>query len=54
MLPKPRLRLKHHVWSCVSVDPSRGLLGFYAGYGYTQREAYEDWRRRITMSRPRD
>jgi len=53
-LPKPRLSLKHQVWSCVSVDTSRGLLGFYAGYGYTQREAYEDWRRRITMGKPRD
>ena len=34
---KPRIRLKDHIWSCVSFAPWR------AGYGYSPVEAFRDW-----------
>ena len=42
---KPRLRVKHGVWGCVSFR--LGFFGFretVIGYGYTFEEAYEDWK----------
>lgn len=40
---KPRMRLKFGVWSCASGETFKD---FCIGYGYTAREAYEDWRQR--------
>lgn len=34
---KPRIRLKDHVWSCVTLNPWK------AGYGYSPADAYWDW-----------
>lgn len=46
---KPRIRLKHGVWSCASVKLySYGPFGthpaLYCGYGYTPAEAFADWK----------
>lgn len=42
---KPRLRCKHGVWSCASYVVEGVRRGRFAkiGYGYTPKEAYEDW-----------
>jgi hypothetical protein len=44
---KPRLRVKDGVWSCITWPD--GPMGF----GYTAKEAYDDWRRRNVLSHPR-
>lgn len=36
---KPRIRLLHGIWSCVTSWP------FVCGCGYSPREAFEEWRR---------
>lgn len=41
--PKPHLRMKYHVWSCASYVG--GFVGFRIGFGYTWRQAWEDWMR---------
>lgn len=45
--PKPRLSLKHHVWSCRT---GTHLVDMCIGYGYTARDAYDDWRQRWTRT----
>ena len=42
MTPRHHLYLKYGVWCCVSATPD--LRTFTAGYGYTWREAYADWK----------
>lgn len=47
-LKKPHLRLKDHVWSCSTFRLVRGWIvppfrAWRIGYGYTPKEAYEDW-----------
>ena len=47
---KPRLILKHHVWSCRT---GTHMVDMCIGYGYTARQAYDDWRQRWTRTNTR-
>lgn len=44
---KPRLRIWRGVWSCVTYTrlPDGSVGNWAAGYGYTPRSAYDEWRR---------
>lgn len=39
---KPRLYVKWHVWVCATLVP-RSRLRTHLGYGYTPKDAYDDW-----------
>jgi hypothetical protein len=39
---KPRLWFRYQVWHCAAVE-----VAFVTGYGYTPKDAYDDWLRRM-------
>ena len=43
--PKPHFRFKGGVWSCVTFESWMPFCDrMRAGYGYTVREAWDEWR----------
>lgn len=42
---KPRICLRHGIWSCVGKVPARdGWFILLMGHGYTPAEAYAEWK----------
>lgn len=44
---KPRIRYSRHVWSCACRLVDWWKQYPVIGYGYTPKEAYEDWRAQL-------
>ena len=42
---KPRIRLRFGIWDCTTWDLSYPII--FAGYGYTPKEAWEDWLKQV-------
>lgn len=51
---KPRIRLVQGIWCCWTLDRTLKAIvygrDFICGYGYTPRQAWEDWRARCVSS----